>query len=415
MASISETSDDGSNGGDPNQKPEEPHKNPQEGKEEENQNEKPKEDDHQEEEVENVPQIPPQMPLELIVSTIATLRRCHYPTLSLLSDSFRQVISSVDLFQTRSLIGSTEPVLYTLITFTSPNFEEPRWFILQRRNNTSLQLSLVTSLPPMFPGCTTVTIGHKIYVMGGLRSLNRRAKTVFVIDCRFHTWRYLQEMQMARSYAASAVIDGMIYVVGGSTKRSDDWVEVFNVETNTWENVPSILSPYGRSKAPFNVHFVLDNKIYILDGNNRVAYDLRGRRWEDWGPAGNQLGYFWQVLYCVVDDLLYAVVPDHLHVTPIVVYDPREMGWRPVMGVDYLPNLVYSESRMTNFGGNLMILGCYQSQARFDYYGEVNVWCVEVALERREDGEIWGKVQSLSLVNKFRKSPVFVLSRTVTV
>ncbi|CAD5319863.1 unnamed protein product [Arabidopsis thaliana] len=191
MASISETSDDGSNGGDPNQKPEEPHKNPQEEKEEENQNEKPKEDDHQEEEVENLPQIPPQMPLELIVSTIAPLRRFHYPTLSLLSDSFRQVISSVDLFQTRSLIGSTEP-------------------------------------------------------------------------------------------------------------------------------------------------------IYILDGNNRVAYDLRGRRWEDWGPAGNQVGYFWQVLYCVVDDLLYAVVPDHLHVTPIVVYDPREMGWRPVMGVDYLPNLVYN-------------------------------------------------------------------------
>ncbi|KAG7568500.1 Kelch repeat type 1 [Arabidopsis thaliana x Arabidopsis arenosa] len=416
MATISETSDDGSNGGDPNMKPEESHKNPQE-EEEENQNENPKDvdqEDYQEEEkVENHPPIPREIPLELIEKTIAPIRRCHYPLLSLLSNAFRQVISSEDLFQTRSRIGLTEPVLYTLITFKNPTFEEPRWFILHR-SNVSLQLTRVTSLPPMFRGCTTVTIGHKMYVMGGCRSSsNRPVKTVFVIDCRFHTWRYLPNMERARCYAASGVIDGQIYVVGGCTKRHDDWIEVFDVTTATWETAPGLVSSLARSRAKFDVHVVLDNMIYILDGEHCLGYNPRLRTWETWGFERLQW-YFWHAS-CVVDDLLYAVVPNSVLGSPIVVYDPRKLVWRPVMGVDYLPKLVYSESRLANFGGKLVILGSYQSRDSFDKYGEVNVWCVEVALEKREDGNIWGKVQSLSLVNKFRKSPFLELSRTVTV
>ncbi|CAL9234873.1 unnamed protein product [Arabidopsis halleri] len=415
---TSETSDDGSNGGDPNMKPEEPHKNPQE--EEENQNENPKEEDqendHQEEEeVENLPQIPRQIPSELIEKTIAPIRRCHYPSLSLLSNAFRQVISSKDLFQIRSRIGLTEPVLYTLITFKYPTFEEPRWFILHRSNN-SLQLNRVTSLPPMFLGCTAVTMGHKIYVMGGYNfRYNRTVRTMLVIDCRFNTYRQLRNMKRDRCYAAAGVIDGRIYVVGGRKRRYNDWVEVFNVETERWELVPGPFSPLASYRGEFDIHVVLDNKIYILDDEHCFAYDPRRRRWEAWGIGSVQRS-FWHASSCVVDDLLYAIVLDReIAGVPIVVYDPREMVWRSVKGLAFWPNdLVYFESSMANYGGKLVVLGCFRSQYSIDYYDK-NVWCVEVALEKHEDGEIWGEVESFSPVKSFRMSPFFELSRTVTV
>ncbi|CAE6020455.1 unnamed protein product [Arabidopsis arenosa] len=165
MAIISETSDDGSNGGVPNKKSEELHKNPKE-EEEENQNEKPKEedqeDDHQEEEAENLPPIPRRIPQALIRSTVALIRRCHYPSLSLFSKAFRRVISSPELHHRRLSLHLTEPVLYALIGFPSHGF--PSWFILNHNipRNIPLRLSEIGSLPRMNPGSAVVTIGYKI-------------------------------------------------------------------------------------------------------------------------------------------------------------------------------------------------------------------------------------------------------------
>ncbi|XP_010513243.1 PREDICTED: putative F-box/kelch-repeat protein At2g29800 [Camelina sativa] len=256
MALISETSDDGSNGGDPS-------KNPQEEEEEANQDKEPKEEEDDQEVNQNLAPIRRgDIPVILIESTVALVRRCHYPRLSLLSRAFRNVISSDQLLVTRSLLGLTEPVLYTLISL--PSFAPPSWYILHR-SNSSLRLSRINSLPPMYPGCTAVTIGHKIYVMGGRNGLNQRVKAVIVIDCRLHTWKHIQKMKRERCYAASGVIDGKIYVVGGRERRYNDWVEMFDVEKGIWETVPGPFSPVASSSGYFPIHVVLIQKIWFGD------------------------------------------------------------------------------------------------------------------------------------------------------
>ncbi|XP_019101095.1 PREDICTED: putative F-box/kelch-repeat protein At2g29800 isoform X2 [Camelina sativa] len=375
MALISETSDDVSNGSDPNKNPED-------------------------------------IPLILIERTVALIRICHYPRLSLLSRTFLNVISSEHLFVTRSLLGLTEPVLYALITL--PPFTAPSWFILHR-SNMSLRLSRISSLPPMSPGCTAVTIGHKIYVMGGRNGLNQPVNTVIVIDCRFHKWENLQSMKRERCFAASGVIDGKIYVVGGRKKRYEDWVEVFDVENGVWETVPGLCCYLASSSGVFPIHVVLDNKIYILDGQHCLAYDPRLRRWDNWGPESPQRHY-WYTCSCVVDDLLYTIVPQwYLAGSLIVVYDPRDMVWRPVKGVDHLPSFFYVESKMSSFGGKLVLLGWHESQNSCGHDSEKIVVCVEVALGRSEDGDIWGKVESTSPVHSSFRWPSIDISRTVTV
>ncbi|CAE6020014.1 unnamed protein product [Arabidopsis arenosa] len=163
MAFISETSDDGSNGGDPT-------KNPQQEKED-NQNENPQQveenpqevdenpqevEENPQEEAENLPPIPQEIPEELIESTVALVRSCHYPSLSLLSKAFRRVISSPGLYHSRLLLGLTDPVLYALIGL--------RLYILNRNvpRNISLRLSEIGSLPPLNHGSAVVTIGYDI-------------------------------------------------------------------------------------------------------------------------------------------------------------------------------------------------------------------------------------------------------------
>ncbi|EOA37813.1 hypothetical protein CARUB_v10011987mg [Capsella rubella] len=321
----------GSAGGDPNKKPEEPNKNPQE---EENQNKKLNQEEDQEEEVKNLAR---DIPLILIESTVARVPRCHYPRLSLLSRAFRDVISSEQLFVTRSDLGVTEPMVHIL-----------------HRSNTSLCLSRVTSLPPMFPACTAITIGHKIYVMGGFDvSYNRPVMTLFVIDCRFNTCRQLRSMNKDRCYSAAGVIDGKIYVVGGSEKRYHDLVEMFDVENETWEVVSGPFSPVASWRGVYIAHVVMEDKIYILDGPFCLAYDPRLGRWENWGLEA-VLG---AIFSCMVDGLLYAFNAQPFPEPPILVYDQKDIVWRPVKGITLWPRLVYTDSRMANVDGNFVILG----------------------------------------------------------
>ncbi|XP_010418772.1 PREDICTED: putative F-box/kelch-repeat protein At2g29780 [Camelina sativa] len=179
---------------------EELHKNPSE--------------DVQQEEDENLAPIPPrQIPELLIARTVALVRRCHYPKLSLISRAFLRVISSPELYRRHSVLGLTEPVLYALIGFPYSHESFRSWHILNL--NISESLSEVPSLPPMYPGSSVVTIGYNMYVIGGLTGLNQPVSTVFVLECRFHTWDHLPSMHRARYRAAAGVIDRKIYVIGG--------------------------------------------------------------------------------------------------------------------------------------------------------------------------------------------------------
>ncbi|ESQ46076.1 hypothetical protein EUTSA_v10000558mg [Eutrema salsugineum] len=176
MAVTSETPD-GSNGGDPNKKPEDVEK---EEEEEENQKEKP--EDEEEEEIQYRSISFPNLPHDLTELCVALLRRCNYPSLSLISKGFRTLAASPRLYDARSRLGVTECVLYASIGF--PTSSSPSWYIL-RRDEISLRLCRIDKLPIHW-GSAVVTIGPTMYVIGG-RSDGKPTSDVTLIDCRFHT------------------------------------------------------------------------------------------------------------------------------------------------------------------------------------------------------------------------------------
>ncbi|XP_010473963.1 PREDICTED: putative F-box/kelch-repeat protein At2g29780 [Camelina sativa] len=388
MALISETTDDGSNGGDPS-------KNPQQV---ENQNENPKEEDQ------NLAPVTLYIPEGLAESILLLVERCNYPKVSLFSRFFHHVISSPELYQRRSQLGLTEPVLYASIRFHLNIL--PSWFILNRNvpRKISLRLTELRSLPPLKPGAAMVTIGYEMYVIGGCdESYDRPTSDVLVIDCRFHKCRLLPGMQRARNSAAAGAIDRKIYVIGGCEQRDDNWIEVFDVETGIWS---SVAGPYDHNSSmeegAFLSYVVMEEKIYMLDPEC-CFYEPRQGTWQSWGPASPLLRY-WDQSSCVVEDSLYSI--DSCSVS---VYDPNELYWRPLSGVSGLPSLNYYYCKMANVGGNLVILGNTCNR-----YGFKDVWCIEIALKRLEGGKIRGKVVSRSHVLRSMTSPSIDLFRSVT-
>ncbi|CAE6020037.1 unnamed protein product [Arabidopsis arenosa] len=269
------------NGDDPNNNPQEEeednqNKNPQEEEEVENPQEE-EEVENPQEEVENLP-ILLELPTDLIQRIIAHIPRCYSPSPTLVCRALRQVITSDELYVTRSLLGFTKPILYALIRCTP--YTHPIWFFLCW-SNIGLHLRRIRSLLPMFPGAAVVTIEYKMYTSSS----------------------------------------------------------------------------------------------------------------------------------CVVGDLLYALDLTCTLGYPIVVYNPNELVWGPVLGgySSYLPILSNYRSKMANFGGKLMIFCSYRGWFH-------DIWCIVIALETRQENQIWGVFESISLVFRdVMTMPSIELCRTVMV
>ncbi|KAJ0239236.1 F-box domain-containing protein [Hirschfeldia incana] len=359
------------------------------------------------------------LPDVLIEHIVARIPICNHPAISVLSKLFGRIVASPDLRLTRSKLAISEHVLYALVGFPP---HPPSWYILYRSsNNASLRLRRVNALPPMPYGPAVVTIGHEMYVIGGCDVSGRYLASVTVVDCRTHTCRYPPSMGVARLSPAAGVVNGMIYVMGGCDDRSKDWVEVFDLGRQTWHGMGKDLDDVSRE---FVTCHVVRDKIYALGQGLHVCEPIEvGRLRLSIHQHGSELTCLWQPSSCVVDDMLYTYDPVCWRGHPIIVFDleegVEEGVWKPVRGVYGLPPCLHwfaYESRMVNVGGKLVIL--VGNQSRFwNYYGEKCIWCVEIALERRQGGEIWGRVERAEVVFKTNECtpPTIVLCRTVIV
>ncbi|KAG2298526.1 hypothetical protein Bca52824_034998 [Brassica carinata] len=340
------------------------------------------------------------LPVVLIDHIVARVPRCDHPSISLISKLFGRIVASPDLRLTRSQLSISEHVLYALVGFPPL---PPSWYILYRSNNASLRLRRVSALPPTPYGPAVVTIGHDIYVIGGSDGSGRYLSSVTLVDCRTHTCHSLPSMRVARCRAYAGVVDGRIYVMGGCDDRWEWGKELSHVS------------------GDFVAYDVVKDKIYALGRQCLHVCEPKEGKLNIWVHLTGLTG-LWQASSCVVDDLLYTFDPGCWRGHPIVVFDPEEGVeegvWKPVKGVYGLPPCLYwyaFESRMANVGGKLVILVGNQSQF-LNYHGEKHIWCVEIALERRQGGEIWGRVESADVVFKTTESTPFIeLCRSVIV
>ncbi|CAG7865382.1 unnamed protein product [Brassica rapa] len=158
------------------------------------------------------------LPDEITENILARVSRWNYPPLSLVSKSFRSLLSSMEIYKTRSQIGTEETCVYVCLQLH--NQPHPSWFsVWAKPNNQTLTKqrgkirfkkdptgnSVVPTRihSPRITSRSTVTVDPEIYLIGGPRE--EPSSSVWILDCRSHTWQ--------NNYDLVNVIDEKFFVV----------------------------------------------------------------------------------------------------------------------------------------------------------------------------------------------------------
>ncbi|MHC4534121.1 MAG: Kelch repeat-containing protein [Planctomycetota bacterium] len=127
------------------------------------------------------------------------------------------------------------------------------------------------------------------------------------------TWKQKADMLTPRWCHTSAVVNGRIYVFGGSTSEPDDEVlssvEEYDPVTNTWTRKADMLT--GRTNM-IGSSAVVNGKIYVIGGDDNVVWG--GPIVEEYDPVTNTWTRKadmptsrWSLATCAVDDKIYAI------------------------------------------------------------------------------------------------------------
>ncbi|CAA7037976.1 unnamed protein product [Microthlaspi erraticum] len=167
-----------------------------------------------------------------------------------------------------------------------------------------------------------------------------------------------------------------------------------------WE--PEIIKPdveLGNTYTPCNV--VMADKMYRRDSHNSFVYDPKKNKWET-DEMLNSKKWLWA---CVIDDVLYY---HDLVENSLITYDPKKRCWGMVNGLqNLLAKTRGSELLKTVNYGRKLALFFHKGEV-----GTVEIWCAEISLERRERGEILGKVECC---DQFMLDGDFYLEKSVAV
>ncbi|CAN6825846.1 unnamed protein product, partial [Brassica oleracea] len=329
-------------------------------------------------------------PDEIFVNCLARISRMYYPTLSIISKSFRSLLSSTELYTARSHIGTTEQCLY--VCLSDESYQSPQWFTLCINPNRTLTVSTIKkkktvgkSLAPIpsssdFPSVSesTLVVGSDIYVIGGpiktelsMPKCTRPSSAVRILDCRTHTWRDAPSMIVPRNHALTCFYDGKIYVMGGCGELEEPWAEVFETNTQTWKP----LSDPGTEirnigSCTFYTIKEIKGKIFFWNPNRAYAYDTSQDNWESYAEL-------WESTTCLIDGgVQYYYIPKSAC---------------EIDGVWYFISYAFYHFRWTKDGGDWEVMkgvsSCIVSLLPFD--GLVS------ELEKREEEEANGEQQEL--------------------
>jgi N-acetylneuraminic acid mutarotase len=251
--------------------------------------------------------------------------------------------------------------------------------------------SKAASLPVIQSEWDGVTIGDSLFVMGG--EMKRTPRTdpskasdeLWIYDARTDTWKQGANMPGSRNHHAVAVVDGMIYVLGGydfSCCGNYPWPYG---TTNNWRYDPrtdawKVLAPMPRRMGG-GMAAGFEGKLYAFAGTDSGAfhsvgevheYDPETDAWRARAPMRNPREH---VKGAVVDSLIY-VIGGHqkpgsqkIDQPSVEAYSPRGDRWydkgrmpapRGGIGAAYLGGYIYV------FGGEGADFSLFNRVDRFD-------------------------------------------------
>jgi N-acetylneuraminic acid mutarotase len=196
--------------------------------------------------------------------------------------------------------------IYAFGGFTLPESGPPAWVPVNNAweyDPANDSWKALAPLPTRRGSPIAVTVGDKIYVMGGATTLGGAAavhparphasvSAVEEYDPATNTWRARSPMPTPRNHAVAGVVNGKVYVIGGrvggafvtSGSSNASVVEEYDPAADTWGG-PKTRMPTARSAMAAGVY---NNKIYVTGGEYQDANMMATfRSFEAYDPATN--------------------------------------------------------------------------------------------------------------------------------
>ena len=170
--------------------------------------------------------------------------------------------------------------------------------------------------------CASVVDG-KIYCVGGKKywgfdPFYQELNVTEVYDPAENSWTAKSAIPVPVLGAASAVVDGKIYVIGGSRHFQLGWDldtvgsnQVYDLENDTWSTRDSLPTGVSYGAAVVTSGVTAPKRIYLIGGTNETdcntvtyAYDSGG---DVWSTGASMLTPRVYLGLAVVDDVLYAI------------------------------------------------------------------------------------------------------------
>ncbi|ESQ38264.1 hypothetical protein EUTSA_v10029408mg, partial [Eutrema salsugineum] len=275
-----------------------------------------------------------------------------------------------------------------------------RWYILSFEKTLGAISRLIPI--PLFPRqpllySSVVVLGWGIYVIGGIDCKSKsKSNDVWLLDCRTNTWSKAPSMTFFRASAASGVIDGKIYVIGGRGNGDIDcstWGE--GEDDDDWMQRGLVIEEKIYAMTQFT-----RNVFYYSTSEGKWGRVTRSQDSEPFSGSCHCVIIEKFVFYCDFwGDMFWC--------------EPEEFKWKRVKGLNSLwmgvstvePFLSVCSRpeppfrKLRHFGENILVFW-----RRVSKWGAGNpeIWCAEISLERREEGDdLWGFVEwSNSLITR---------------
>ncbi|XP_064626753.1 kelch-like protein 2 [Lineus longissimus] len=223
------------------------------------------------------------------------------------------------------------------------DFKEEKWY-------------QVAEMPSRRCRCGVAVLNGLVYAVGGFNG-SLRVRTVDVYDPSKDTWSSIACMEARRSTLGAAVLNGLIYAVGGFDGSSGlNSVECFDVLLNEWK----IVAPMSTRRSSVGVG-VVGGLLYAVggyDGASRhclSSVECYNPEMDTWNPVAEMSCRRSGAGVGVVDGLLYAVGG---HDGPLVrnsveVYNPDTNAWNKVANM----HLCRRNAGVVSHAGLLYVVG----------------------------------------------------------
>ncbi|CAA7033329.1 unnamed protein product [Microthlaspi erraticum] len=360
------------------------------------------------------------LPDEITENILARVSRWYYPSLSLVSKQFRSLVSSMQIYKTRSQIGSQETCFYVCLQLDDHPYSS--WFSLWAKPNKTLAKEIGNIIiekddpsgnsvvPTPFSSShslpitnqNTVTVGSEIYIIGGY--YQKPSSFVRILDCRTHTWRNGPNMTVARENVYALFVDEKIVVMGGCdiNKYSAYWLELFDMKTQSWTALPGPgaddeLGKFLHDDYDQNIVDVFDGKLYVAVDDTEYVYEI-GKILHDgtWKLVRQQSSFLFNLLvdWCEIENVIYCCT----YFGELMWLDSKTKvrEWREIKGLGKLREHPTrglrdgNEFVIENFGGKLLVMWGVSD----DNKPTNKIWYAKISLESRcNGGEVWGTVE----------------------